>query len=353
MGRTFTETNSSLTTRVVNPTQELWLNYLQSPLPLRPKLMPDELFSSWVLRIAQSMGMKPQSFCQMMWPGKAFWNRSVDRSASTELIRSLGIVTGTPSSTVESSLLSSLEGVLFPKMVRNGNTRWILPLAIYHRTNLRSGLSFCPLCMREGEPYFRKAWRLSLFTSCQLHQCELLDRCHHCKYPMQPHRVEMGNRSAYSTRPLYFCSNCDADLRVAQLKPVNKSLALHEANFMNALEMPSPGTLDRFSLLSHVLLLLTSQRPRMQTFRRTVADENRCTLIARWKRDESSTIYFDGMSVSDRRSFLGAACWLLEDWPGKFVDIARRSNLRNSDLTRDFENAPGWYLQAVHNVISH
>jgi hypothetical protein len=353
MGRALPETNSGLPTCLVKSAQELSQNYLHHPLPVRPKLMPDELFSSWVLRIARSAGMKPQSFCQMMWPGRTFWNRSLDRSASPLLVSSLAMITGTSSSAVEESLLSSLEGVLFPRMVRNGNTRWVLPLAIYHRTHLRSGLSFCPLCMREGEPYFRKAWRLSLFTSCQLHQCELLDRCRHCKYPMQPHRVEMGNRSAYSTRPLYFCSNCDSDLRVVRLKPVNKSLALYEANFMYALKRPNAGALDSFSLLAHVLLLLTSQRPRMQPFRRTVANENRCPLIARWKRDENSTIYFDGMSVSDRRLFLGTACWLLEDWPGKFVDIARRSNLRNSDLTRDYENAPAWYLQAVHNVRSH
>jgi len=299
------------------------------------------------------MGMKPQSFCQMMWPGKAFWNRSIDRSAGPELMGSLGIVTGTPSSAVEGSLLSSLEGVLFPKLVLHGNTRWVLPLAIYHRTNLRSGLSFCPLCMREGETYFRKTWRLSLFTSCQVHECELLDRCSRCTCPMQPHRIEMGNRSAYSNRPLYFCSNCDSDLRVGELKSVNKLLALHEASFGRAMKYPNSGTLDSFSLLAHVLLLLTSQRPRLQTFRRIVANENRCSLIARWERDENSTIYFDGMSVSDRRSFLGTACWLLEDWPGKFVDIAQKSDLRNSDLTRDYKNAPAWYLQAVQNVGPH
>lgn len=331
---------------------EQWRKYVERPIPCRPKLRSDELFSSWIIRIALQFGMKPQSFCQMMWPSRPFWNRALDRSASSTILDSLAAITGTPLSLVEGSLLRSLEGVLFPKLVRSGNTPWILPLAIYHRMNLRSGLAFCPACLAEGEAYFRREWRLSLFTICLRHQCALLDRCPNCSSPIQPHRVGMGDRSGYTSQELHSCVRCQYDLRRTAVEEQNVDLAIHQSNFAKMLAQPnknSPSTLDQFCVLAHLLLLLTSRRPHLSGLRKVVASERDSPRISSWESADSIRLHFDTMDLHDRRVFLGAACWLQEDWPIRFLYSVRRGNARPSDLMRDFRDAPMWYQEVCQS----
>jgi hypothetical protein len=327
----------------------LWYSYLSRAIPCRPKPLPDELFSSWILRIALHSGMKPQSFCQMMWPNKPFWNRSLDRSADQDLVNCLSIVTGTEIARIQQTLLTDFEGLLFPRMVRNGNTRWILPLAIYHRTHLRSGLSFCPKCLSAEEPYFRRSWRLSLSTVCQLHRCVLFDACHICRVPIQPHRIEMGNRSPYTSKPLFLCAQCGSDLRAQTTVKAETAQLTHESRsalIMQSGKFEDGLSLEYFSVLGHVLRLLATRTKRAQPLREIVASESSCGKIRKWQ-NHLKWLTFDAMRIEDRRQFLGAAYWLLDDWPYRFRSLCRAANLRPSDLLRDFGDAPTWYIRAT------
>ena len=323
--------------------------YGSPPVPCRPKPLPDELFSSWVLRLALHSGMKPQSFCQMMWPGRPFWNRSLDRSADPAVLESLSLLTATPLSLLRETLLSDYEGVLFRKLVRNGNTPWILPLAIYHRVHLRSGLAFCPLCLADGEAYFRRVWRLSLITVCVQHRCVLLDACSSCSAAIQPHRVDMGNRSPYTNKPLYLCTRCDSDLRETTHGPASGQQMSNQGHILSMLR-PCSGqceaALQYFSVLGHTLRLLATRAERAVPLRELVAGESHSPEILNW-RDEVNWLKFDGMGISDRRNFLGAASWLLDEWPERFLRICRTAHLRPSDVMRDFLDTPPWYRTAA------
>ena len=326
-----------------------WRAYLSRPIPCRPKPLDDELFSSWVLRLALHSGMKPQSFCQMMWPGKPFWNRSLDRSADSIVMTSLSTLTATPMDMLQNTLLTSFEGTLFPKLVRNGNTRWILPLAIYHRKHLRSGLSFCPRCLEEREPYFRRSWRLSLFTVCEQHRCVLYDECSFCRTPVQPHRIEMGNRMPYTNKGLYLCTSCGGDLRTIRAEsamPKQLSNQLRLRARLQPHDSEKASSLEHFAVLAQILRLLASRSKRISPLRKIVADGSASPDVLMWT-DEVKWLTFDGMGVRDRRNFLGAACWMMEEWPERFLTVCRLANLRPSDLMRDFDPIPDWYRSAA------
>jgi len=285
----------------------------------------------------------------MMWPGKPFWNRSLDRSADPAVMESLSILTATPLCIIRKTLLSEYEGVLFRKLVRNGNTPWILPLAIYHRVHLRSGLAFCPLCLADGEPYFRRAWRLSLFTVCVRHQCVLFDACSACRTAVQPHRVDMGNRSPYTKKAPYFCTRCDSDLRQTDPRPASVSQVSTQDRIHSLLRSSSgerKAALDYFDVLGHTLRLLATSAKRAVPLRELVADESKSPDVLNW-RDEVKWLKFDGMGIIDRRNFLGAASWLLDQWPERFVRVCRSADLRPSDLMRDFRDIPAWYRKAA------
>jgi len=313
----------------------------------RPKPLSDEMLSSWLLRIALQNGMKPQSFCNMLWPRQSFWNRSIDRYVSLEMMTALSVATATPLANVRQLSLASYEGVLFPAIVRNGNTPWVLPLGIFHRKFLRSGLVFCPSCLATGEPYFRRRWRFSFATVCLTHAVALQDSCPECLAPIQPHRVEMGNRNPYTVCPVYLCSTCRYDLRSMPDSDQAKSSELKcERASADLLKLAVPQlriASEHFALLRHLLSMLASRRARLRPFREAVSLVTQQPIVIGWSHQENISLSFDAMPLAKRRVFLGAAYWLLEDWPYRFLNLARSSNLRISDLTRDFPNMPQTY----------
>lgn len=132
---------------------ELW--------PAHPKPLPDELLSSWIVRIASANGLKLQTFCDRVF-GKEhqLWNRDIDRHAPPWLLASLARHTGTPIKHVRDATLEVYRGRLYRRKHDAGQLRWILPAGVYHRTRRHFGVQFCPQCLAEDhEPYFRTRWR--------------------------------------------------------------------------------------------------------------------------------------------------------------------------------------------------
>jgi uncharacterized protein (DUF1330 family) len=61
--------------------------------------------------------------------------------------------------------------------------------------------AFCPDCIR-AETYWKKRWSLRIYTVCEKHGCELLDRCTKCQLGLT---IERGC--------IYTCAKCNFDLR--------------------------------------------------------------------------------------------------------------------------------------------
>lgn len=65
--------------------------------PIRYKPLPDELLSSWLVRLAHGHGLKVQTFCNLMFGNRRqVWNRDIDRLAPDWLVEALALHTGTP-----------------------------------------------------------------------------------------------------------------------------------------------------------------------------------------------------------------------------------------------------------------
>jgi hypothetical protein len=172
-------------------------------LGCRPKPLLDELFSSWLIRVAHAQNLKLQTFCHMVWPNVALWNRDCDRRANSNVVTDLADMTGISKDEAFATLLTCYEGILFDRAIRTGHTKWILPLGVFHRLRRRKGLQYCPQCLQSQTPYFKKTWRLSLYTVCEEHQCYLHDACPHCARPIHPHRGEMGDRKRVEPRGIF------------------------------------------------------------------------------------------------------------------------------------------------------
>lgn len=175
----------------------------------------DELFSSWLCRLAINHYVKPQTFIQNYF-GKDFpiMNRDIDLYAPENLINILEHHTPLNNYDIRKMFLTIYESYAFEKVGEKGTyTNNILPLGINHRKRKRFGLSLCSCCLK-NKNYYKKSWRLITYLICVECNQYLLDRCFSCSAPIAFHRINMSNNvSTIDFKPIYLCYNCNQDLR--------------------------------------------------------------------------------------------------------------------------------------------
>lgn len=150
----------------------------------------DEIFSSWLLRVARAHGAQLHTFCEISIGKQEIWTRDIDISAPSSLLQKCAKLSNESLEAVEETTLQQAVRRLHPDGKRASFTPWMLNLGIYHRTRTSPGWQFCPDCWEEHDPYFRKSWRLAFMTHCDRHpETQLVDHCSHCEALIVPHRT--------------------------------------------------------------------------------------------------------------------------------------------------------------------
>src|ERR1044071_1811539 len=128
-------------------------------LPIHFKPQPDELLTSWLVRLAASHGVKPYNFWNAIFGREDFWRKyRVDHLEDYGLLITIAEKTGASFDRVISTTLSAYSGYLYETSPTHGFSTWILPLGRIRtlEQNLY-GLQFCPLGLAEDkEPFFRR-----------------------------------------------------------------------------------------------------------------------------------------------------------------------------------------------------
>lgn len=171
-------------------------------------VLPDESFSSWLVRAALAQGCDPLTLTGVVWPQYRAWTLDVDRGVDENRLALLSASSGVEASTFENSFLRrDAEAIAGYQLERAGTWPWILALGSRNR-HRTAGAQFCPSCFLENkEPYFRRAWRFAWHTTCAHHDVCLIDRCQRCNSLVMPHKLLA--RDIHLGR----CSNCKADFR--------------------------------------------------------------------------------------------------------------------------------------------
>ncbi len=162
--------------------------------PIHPKPFPDELLSSWMVRIAHAYRIRPASFWKHQAGSVHF--RKVDLTAEDRLLHLIGLKTGTPLDRVVATTL---------RAYRECGVDW--------HGGHENVIRFCPACLEE-RPCFRRRWRLDFFTVCDVHEFFFHNRCPSCRGLVRMERVPPGAGS------VAMCHNCGFDLRRAPPKVV-------------------------------------------------------------------------------------------------------------------------------------
>lgn len=334
-------------------TGKLW------PAHIKPK--PDELLSSWLVRLSMSHSMKLHTFCSLAWSReKQIWNRDIDKCADHDVLSVIAAKTGTSNTRTLETTLAAYQGRLFEKHNPRGNTVWIMPVGIYHRTRRLYGLQFCPQCLSgDKKPYYRRSWRVAFITLCEQHRAVLHDRCPKCLHPVNFHRNEMGIRDKWAADSITLCHSCQHDLRTAPIVRVDAAshVLAFQRRLTKALEcgsisIPNHGVVHShlyFVVLHQLMRIFAPGRPR--TTLREIASRNYSIDLAQASPTDEASVGRDieRLPVQERMSLVQVTAHLLNDWPHEFIGFCRGQRIWSATLLRDLEHPPFWYWKVVHD----
>jgi TniQ len=327
-------------------TQSLW--------PIRYKPLPDELLSSWLVRLAHGHGIKVQTFCNLIFGNKRqVWNRDIDRLAPSWLIAELAERTGTPFKTAQSTTLRAYEGLLYPRFKPTGTLTWIQTLKMYHRKREGHGMQFCSQCLREdAEPYFRKSWRIAFNTYCSKHGCMLRDRCPSCQSAVVFHRMDVGNARIFADQSLVACHACQFDLCKAPIEPV----VWHHADAQVWLQKVEAfmGTgfrasrrrkaLEKLRVMRQMTTLLTSRYASLR-LREWVCEQ----IDAPYLPLTQGHVSIESRPLAERHHLVQLAAWLMTDLKPRLRQAWRSKAVRYNHMLKDFEDPPAEYVNIARN----
>lgn len=329
-------------------------------LPIHFPPAPDELLSSWYVRLAHANMLKAETFSTVLWGRQhQIWNRDIDRLSPEWLVRILAARTGTSFNVAWSTTLKSYEGTIFTELHPTGISTWILPVQMYHRKHKWPGLQFCPKCLKEDEePYFRKRWRLALYTACSHHGVLLCNHCPSCGEPVMFHRRELGKTAELDVQPLSLCFRCDYDLRSANAeKP-----APYEESAANLAVLTSEWlenavillTLDAsfYTILHQACKLILSERweNNLLNFISSQVSVKFQILGSAGDMGAPKRAFFEHYSVTERHDILHYAYWILADPAARLNEALKYKALRFNRLYRDLHLLPDWYRKVLFEI---
>jgi len=327
-------------------------------LPIHFPPEPDELLTSWYVRLAHANRLKTETFGTILW-GRQYqlWIRDIDRLSPEWLVDKLSIKTGTPLDVSRQTTLKAFEGKLFPILHPTGISAWILPVQKFNRKYLWPGMQFCPMCLKDdAEPYFRKRWRLSISTVCRKHNVLLHNHCPKCNSAIMFHRRDMGKAKELDFLPLSLCHNCNYDLRSTKVQrpeiydEKSSNLAADATAWLESGKAPSKD-LSFYIVLHQFCKLLVLNSPE-NDFREFVRKRMKIT-PGRFKFDatpQKNRNCFEHYSVVDRENIMNLAYWLLVDPVNRLSDVLNLHVVTTNKLYKDINLMPSWFQDIINHL---
>jgi TniQ len=323
--------------------QRLWL--------YRTKPREDELYSSWLVRLAHGLAIKLQSFVvHVLGMSPGFWTDDVDRDPGRRALRILAAGTAVPFNRLAAMGLSAYDGYLWECYYPRGPLPWVMPIGRDGRRRRDHGQQFCRRCLAEDEqPYFRRQWRLAFNVLCERHAIMLDDACRQCGAPVEFHVGDFGKRLLNFECPIARCGTCGADLRLAVADDHKAPAALLQ--FQAALDamlrdgwspaLPGGGSYSflAFGGLRYMVRLLCSRGRSGRLRALMLAREEDLPLDVPAPRPGP---LFEELRIGDRAHILACCVEFLRSWPDEFVRLCREAQVSSTYILRYNVSTPYW-----------
>lgn len=321
--------------------------------PLRPRLLPDELLSSWLVRLAGANRMKVHHLMQLL-TGRmrgSHWGIDIDRTFTDDFLARLAVKTATPLDRIHEATVPEVALRVAGTHQPNSNTAWVLPLRIAGQKRKGFGMQYCPLCLKVTKrPYFRRSWRIAFYTECERHHVLMEDRCRTCDAPVQFFRSELGKRSERVGVPLNYCMSCGTALWEGEPRRFEWPTWQHIVTLRSILlaRDMSWGLLEG-RVFESAVHLFAALRAVIKSLASKSASGELYDYVAReiWRGAAYPVLSnrgskFESRSVEERHRLFGMAVWLLMDWPVRLDRAARELQFPPSKLFGAATDLPSW-----------
>lgn len=322
--------------------------------PAHPKPLPEELLTSWFVRVAEANGIKLQTLSWMLFGyGNSPWHRDVDRQPPARFLDIVCARTGLSRQNANRATLDTYRGRLYPRPRSSGMLRWISPIISAGAARHGFGVQFCPECLaKDAVPYYRKQWRLALSTYCPDHDCFSYDACPACGAPIAFFRHDFG-REISETKGIACCWKCKFDFRMAER--VTVAFPTDEAreifrSMLRSLKLPTAeaGNFDiEFFAVLHQLCRIMGTKQNRGKLLAYVSDQLRMP---------APQVVLRRMSVEERRlaerhPLLLCGLWLMVNLEDRLRAAWKAKAVRYNLMVKDFHDPPVWYSSIVQEFL--
>lgn len=335
----------------------IFQKFEEPPWPSFVKPLPDEIFSSWLLRLSRSHLVRYYTFCSSYFNGIEFWDRDLDKFLPEGIKIIITKKSILKTADVERMMLTSFNPYVFVTEL-SGRNPWFTPFSVYsHKYAARhqTTLSICPSCLNNDGPtsYFRKSWRLSIQTICEKCRVNMIDACPNCGMQINHLISEKGRKSQTPIFPVTYCWKCLYDLKTYPCKRPTETFLDMQAYLAQTIQSgyDIAHSLQYshlyFVVLKKIIALLNkANKDQLRGFQELICASTGLEFISPSNGRENP---FELMNIDRRRNLLYKAYWVLADWPYRFREITGKAGLRSKLFTDDFHDIPYWFQTELTN----
>ena len=309
----------------------------------------DELFSSWIFRLALANAIEPYYLHKFVTNNARSWNMDLDVARDEDIIDCYCLKTGYSKSKIRKLLLHDLLERLAVKKTDKTNSRWLIPLNNRSR-NLTApgGILFCPSCLIKYG-YFRQHWRLATTTICLEHMIYLKEHCQRCCTPVRLKYVYSDLRDSLDSESIMYCIKCRFDLRQSarhRAKPWSIHHSVVNSGIINRGFIDLPSKMIGFS---HLYFEVVSVLSCVLLFRKTgillyhYLKHRLGIKYERWELVSQNMKTIENISLNSRDIILYMIDWLLDDFPIRFNQVISESKVMPSILHMSRDYRPYWF----------
>lgn len=307
--------------------------------PLTPALLPDELFSSWLVRTAHAHGCTLDVLTGAAEAGPKAWHHDVDRGVSELQIAGLSRQAGIPPQALSASTLLPTAQVLhrLAWLHRSSVWPWLLVAGCRNAAHA-GGLQCCPACISTCPPHHQIQARLAWHTCCVTHHIQLIDCCPSCYAALQPALLQ-------PTVTLDHCHQCLSMLHGAPFLEVDSGAlafqvyadqAFGRTAFFGKVEL----TFSDWMFVSRVMVSMIQGFLRHpSTSAKAFCHSMELEGVDKLQRSTLG-LPFEYLSCAERSGLLGVVWAIMQAGPERFLLAAAEASLPLSSLPLPRRSAP-------------
>lgn len=302
--------------------------------PLCVPPLPDELFSSWIYRLASNHRVNPDTLVNECLDKKlSIKINDMDIKPDSNIIDIITKNTPVKAEEIAKLFLTDYNSNIIENNIPEEVFNSLHFLKINDSKNKKNGIMFCPKCLSKGAPYFRKKWILSTSIICCECNSYLIDYCPGCHNPFS-----YWNTNKNSTQIKSSITTCKCGYDISKFSfPLSPSqLEIDYQKYIDSTLFYGFNDHSQYSFTYFTTLMFTASMIK------------KMVKASKYKK-KLNKIYHDLIinievptnkwTLSDRQHLLPIAFYLLENFPNRIKYIFPKKY----KIKKEFGQLPYWF----------